>query len=215
MAASAPTPVPAGMGLYADPRSSSCLRVLAYLRHKGIALPVWNVDLLAGLQQPPHPVPVFAAGRVPVLALGPEGPWLSQTLAILCYLEALHPTPSTVPEDPVARACMQELCSYVASELHAVTNLRVRRHVATRWGEAEAPAWNTHWTQQGLQPLDLLVARTVGRCAVGDTLTQADFFLWPALRNAVRAGLDLKAYPHLGPLFSRYGSLDCFSAFVS
>ena len=206
---------PAPAGLYADPRSSSCLRVLAYLRHKGIALPVWNIDLLAGEHRQSRAAPVFAGTSVPVLALGPEGPWLSQTLAILCWLEALHPTPSTVPEDPVARVCMQELCSYVASELHAVTNLRVRRYVGMRWGEAEALAWNTHWMQQGLQPLDVLVARTVGRCAVGDTLTQADFFLWPALRNAERAGLDLQAYPHLGPLFSRYGTMDCFSALVS
>jgi len=77
--ASAPAPV----GLYADPRSSSCLRVLGYLRHKGIALPVWDIDILAGEHRQAHAAPVFTAVSVPVLALGPEEPDLTIAFAVI------------------------------------------------------------------------------------------------------------------------------------
>lgn len=198
-------------GLYVDRRSSSCLRVLSYLRHKGITdLPVWDIDVVAGAHREAAHQHAFAARCVPVLALSDTGPWLSQSLAILLHLEGRYPQPSTVPADDTARGFVLELCAYVASDIQAVTNLRIRRHLKEQWGEAQALAWNAHWTAIGLEALDTLVGRSVGTWAVGDQATLADFFIWPALRNAERAGHDLAAHAHLGPLFQRYGRQDCF-----
>lgn len=199
-------------GLYVDRRSSSCLRLLSYLRHKGITdLPLWDIDVVAGEHRQAAHRPAFAARSVPLLALSPTGPWLSQSLAILLHLESHYPDPPTLPADPTARSFTLELCAYVASEIQAVTNLRIRRHLKERQGEAEALAWNSHWTAIGLEALDALVARSVGACAVGDQPTLADFFIWPALRNAERAGLDLARLAHLGPLYQRYDRLACFA----
>lgn len=201
--------------LYVDPRSSACLRVLAWLRHKGLELPLHRVDILAGEHHDPARAHLFATRTVPVLALGAHGPWLSQSLAILLHLEAAFPDPPTLPAGAAARGRVLELCACVASELHAPTNLRIRRHVSARWGEEEALAWNRHWTQQGLEVLEALVSRSAeDTFAVGDTLTLADFFLWPALRNAQRGGVRLEDYPRLGALFLHYGRLDCFTAAV-
>lgn len=203
-------------GLYVDLRSSSCLRVLSYLRHKGITdLPLWDIDVVAGAHRESEHRHAFAARCVPVLALSGTGPWLSQSLAILLHLEGRYPNPSTLPADETARGFVLELCAYVTSDIQAVTNLRIRRHLKDRWGEAEALVWNAHWTQIGLDTLDTLVARSVGACAVGDQPTLADFFIWPALRNAERAGHDLSAHEHLGPLYQRYGQRDCFAGLAA
>lgn len=202
-------------GLYIDRRSSSCLRVLSYLRHKGITdLPLWDIDVMAGAHRQEENRHVFTARCVPVLALSDDGPWLSQSLAILLHLEGRYPDTPALPTDETARGFVLELCAYVASDIQAVTNLRIRRHLKDRLGEAEALAWNAHWTQIGLDTLDTLVARSVGACAVGDAPTLADFFIWPALRNADRAGHDLSAHAHLGPLFQRYGQRDCFAGLI-
>lgn len=209
------SPAHTELSLYVDPRSSACLRVLAWLRHKGLTLPLHRVDILAGEHRDPAQAQVFATRSVPVLALGPDGPWLSQSLAILLHLEAAFPEPPTLPADAAARGKVLEICACVASELHAPTNLRIRRHVGARWGDEEATAWNRHWAQQGLEVLEALVARGAPDAfAVGDTLTLADFFLWPALRNALRGGVALAPYPRLDALVRRYGTLGCFIAVV-
>ncbi len=203
-------------GLYVDRRSSSCLRVLSYLRHKGITdLPLWDIDVMAGAHRQEEHRHVFTARCVPVLALSDNGPWLSQSLAILLHLEGRYPDTPALTTDETARGFVLELCAYVASDIQAVTNLRIRRHLKERLGEAEALAWNAHWTQIGLDTLDTLVARSVGTCAVGDAPTLADFFIWPALRNADRSGHDLSAHAHLGPLYLRYGQRDCFADLVA
>lgn len=201
-----------GTRLHVDRRSSSSLRVLSYLGYKQIALEIVEVDVVAGEQRRPELRFVFTAGCVPVLEVGDRGRCLSQSWAILSYLEALHPEPSLLPADGFARATMQELCSYVSSDLHAVTNLRIRRLVADKWGEAEAKTWNAHWTGIGLRTLDALVAPGAGAYAIGDSPTLADFFIWPALRNAGKFGVSLAEMPHLTRLAQSYSRLDCFAA---
>lgn len=201
--------------LYVDRRSSSSLRVLSYLSYKKIDIEVLEVDVVAGAHRAPPLQSVFTAGCVPVLEVGARGRCLSQSWAIISYLETLYPSPALLPTDVFAHAAMQELCAYVSSDLHAVTNLRIRRHVADKWGEAELKAWNTHWTGIGLGTLDSLVAPNAGVYAIGDSPTLADFFIWPVLRSAEKFGVSISEMKHLAHLAQSYSRLACFAGSVA
>lgn len=200
------------MRLYLDRRSSSSLRVLSYLACKKIDLEIVEVDVVAGEHRKPELRSVFTAGCVPVLEVGGRGRFLSQSFAIMSYLEALHPAPTLLPADAFDLAAMQELCSFVSSDLHAVTSLRIRRHVSGKWGETEGKDWTSHWTEIGLATLDALLAPNAGTYAIGDSLTLADFFVWPALRNAGKFGLSIAYMKNLSRLAQGYSRLDCFAS---
>lgn len=198
--------------LYVDRRSSSSLRVLSYLSYKKIDIEILEVDVVAGAHREPHLQSVFTAGCVPVLEVGGRGRCLSQSWAIISYLETLYPGPALLPTDIFTRAAMQELCSFVSSDLHAVTNLRVRRHITDKWGETELRTWNAHWTGIGLRTLDSLVEPNAGTYAIGDSPTLADFFIWPALRSAEKFGVSISEMKHLAHLAECYSRLDCFAS---
>lgn len=175
------------VALVADPMSSACLRVLAVLRHKGIALRVDTVSLRAGEQYSDAHRVLNPARAVPVLLLE-DGQALGQSLAILEYLEACYPEPVLIPRDPGQAARVRSLCSLVAADMHPMTNMRVRERVATTMGDEAGREWVRHWSQDGLRALEGWLARWAGAFAVGDTPTLADFFIVPMVVSLQRLG---------------------------
>lgn len=186
------------MRLHSYWRSSASYRVRIALNLKGLAYETVPVSLVTegGQQHNPAYAALNPQELVPVLVLD-DGTALTQSLAIIDYLEALVPTPALLPADPVARARVLAVAHAVAMDIHPVNNLRVMAHLGQAFG-ADAPArtaWMQHWMQTGFAALEQMV-RPVP-FAFGATPGLADICLTAQLYNARRWALDLTPYPNL------------------
>lgn len=184
------------MKLYLDPQSSSCLRVLSALAFKGVALEQSALDLRAGDQFREPFVQRNPGGLLPVLEMD-DGSLLTQSMAIIEWLEVRFPQPSAVPVDVVQRARMRELCSLVASDWHVMASLRLRKALTARLGatSAQTQTWGVEWTLEGLRTVERALRHSAGSFCVGDQVSMADFFVAPALLNVERSRLGLTDFP--------------------
>ncbi|MBI3148878.1 MAG: maleylacetoacetate isomerase [Betaproteobacteria bacterium] len=202
--------------LYGYWRSSAAYRVRIALELKGLAYQTQPVHLTrAGGDQ--HAAPFQALnpqGLVPVLVDGEEV--LSQSLAIIEYLEETHPAPPLLPGAPAARARVRALAQVVACDLHPLNNLRVLRYLDENLGaSADAQtAWYHHWLQAGLAALERRLGTEpgTGKFCHGATPTVADLCLVPQLYNARRHALDLAPFPTLTRIETACQALPAFAA---
>jgi maleylpyruvate isomerase len=189
------------MKLYSYFRSSASYRVRIALNLKGLEYDFQPVHLVrdGGHQHRPEFRAVNPQALVPVLVDGPET--LTQSLAILEYLEETHPEPPLLPRAPAERARVRALALVIACEVHPLNNLRVLNYLTSRHGlkEGAKTEWYRHWVEQGLGALETSVAESplTGRFCHGDTPGIADCCLVPQLFNARRFGCDLSVYPAL------------------
>lgn len=201
------------MKLHGYFRSSSSFRVRIALNLKGI--PYENA--FHHLRKGEHLAPGYAALNpqklLPALELD-EGTVLSQSLAILEYLEETHPTPPLLPRDPVGRARVRSLALIAACEIHPLQNLRVLKKVAESYGQDEAGqfAWARHWNEIGLQAFEESVAGhpATGTFAHGEAPTVADICLVPQVFGARRWGTELGRYPTVMRIFDACMKIDAF-----
>ena len=141
-------------------------------------------------------------GLVPAL-LTDDGMLLTQSLAIVEYLDEVHTQAPLLPADPATRAWVRAFVLAVLAETHALVTPRVINHLATMPGfdGTTAPAWRRHWMEEGIDTLEALLARrhavTPSRFCAGATPGLADVFLFPQALNAARAGLPLARWPHV------------------
>ena len=188
-------------------RSSSSWRVRWALAHKGVAYESNAIDLLKGAQSESSYVEQSPMGLVPCLVVFAEtragalgGRALTESVAILEWLEQTHPEPALYPADPWARARVRQLVEFVNSGTQPLQNLGVNRHYST---DAEKQKeWARHWIVRGLTAIERELAilegeGLAGRFAVGDELTAADLYLVPQLYNARRFSVDLAPYPRV------------------
>lgn len=188
------------MKLYTYWRSSAAYRVRIALELKGVAREDVLVHLVRNGGE--HRTADYAALNpqrlVPTLVLD-DGTVLTQSLAIIGYLEAVAPDPPLLPADPVARAQVQAVAMTVACDLHPVNNLRVLNGLSDRFGaDQEARAdWARHWIADGLAAVEALLTRagSEGPWCFGAAPGLADVCLIPQLYNARRVGADLTQYP--------------------
>lgn len=177
-------------------RSSASYRVRIALNLKGIAYEYvpWHLTRNGGETARPEFLALNPEGLVPVLETA-DGQHLTQSLAIIEYLDALHPAPALLPADPLARARVQALAQLIACEIHPINNLRVLQYLTGRLGisEADKNAWYRHWVETGLRAFEaqLRASKATGRFCHGDTPTLADCCLVPQIFNAQRFGCDL------------------------
>jgi maleylacetoacetate isomerase len=177
-------------------RSSSSWRVRWALAHKNVAYESHAVDLLKGAQRDAEYVTRSPMGLVPCLMVDQRP--LTESVAIIEWLEDSHPGPALYPRDPWARARTRQLVELVNSGTQPLQNLSVNHYVSSdRDKQAE---WARHWITRGLtaieRELELLASEGLsGRFAVGDALTAADLFLCPQLYNARRFNVDLTVFP--------------------
>lgn len=182
-------------------RSSSSYRVRIALNLKGLPCQYVPVHLNrdGGEQFRPGFKAMNPQGLVPVLSDGDVN--VSQSLAILDYLEEKYPHPPLMPVSIEDRAHVRQLALSIACEIHPLTNLRVLKFITGGMGLTEEARmiWIRHWTEMGLSALEQELSRAGrrGRFCFGDTPTIADCCLVPQLFNAQRFGIDLTPYPTL------------------
>jgi maleylacetoacetate isomerase len=190
------------MKLYSFFNSSTSFRVRIALALKGLPYDYAGVNLRGGEQGQDAYRELSPAGIVPVLADGDVT--LTQSLAIIDYLDHRHPAPRLVPEDPVLRARALEIAQAIACEIHPINNIRVLKYLTGKLGvsEADKSAWYKHWVDEGLGAVERLLAKLpAGACCVGDTPTLADCCLVPQVANAMRMGCDLSGFTRVQAVY--------------
>jgi maleylacetoacetate isomerase len=178
--------------LYSYWRSSAAYRVRLGLAFKGLQAQIEPVDLPAG----GHRAPVFQAlnpdGLVPLLEI--DGLRLTQSMAILEYLEETRPAPALLPSDPVGRARVRALAQWIACEIHPLNNLRTLQYLSKSLGVSpdQRSTWYAHWVRQGLERFERHLAEPqTGVFCHGDSPTMADCLLMPQVFNARIMKVDI------------------------
>ncbi|MFJ3056328.1 maleylacetoacetate isomerase [Herbaspirillum sp. NPDC087042] len=195
-------------------RSSASYRVRIALNLKGVAYDTAPVHLLnqGGEQFLPAFTQLNPHSLVPVLA--DEGRHLTQSLAMLEYLEERYPMPSLLPGDAGQRAHIRELALAIACEIHPLNNLRVLRYLKHELGveEEQKNAWIQHWIKLGFAALEQQLAGDTrrGHFCVGDAPTMADCCLVPQMFNARRFEVDMAPYPTLCAIEDACNALPAF-----
>jgi maleylpyruvate isomerase len=195
-------------------RSSSAYRVRIALHLKGLAFEYAPVHLNRGGGE--QFVPAFSERNpqqlVPVLSDGAVD--ISQSLAIIEYLDETHPAIPLMPALPQERARVRQLSLAMACDIHPLNNLRVLKYLAgpLAAGEDGKADWIEHWHRTGLAALEADLARDGrrGRFCVGDTPTMADCCLVPQLFAAARFGMDLAPFPTLRAIDAACQALPAF-----
>lgn len=183
--------------LYDYWRSSAAYRVRIALNLKGIACRSVAVNIAAGEQRSPDFLARNPQGLVPALDIG--GALLTQSLAIIDYLDATHPEPPMIPHDPVARSLVLAQALVIAADIHPIDNLRVLDRLTEQFGadQGARDAWYAHWIVEGLTALEAMTADLPGPFLGGDAPNLADICLVPQLYNARRFAVPLDAWPRL------------------
>ena len=139
---------------------------------------------------------------------------LTQSLAIIEYLEETRPEPPLLPRDAAERAYVRSIALAIACEIHPLNNLRVLRYLVKTLGASEEQknAWYRHWVEQGLASIEarLVAERRSGRYALGDAVTLADVFIVPQIFNAQRMDCNLDAVPTVMRIFDNCMQLPAF-----
>ncbi len=190
-------------------RSSAAYRLRIGLNLLGLPYKSHPVDLGAGEQIAPANLSRNPQGLVPTLEI--DGATLTQTLAILEYLDEVHAA-GFLPKDPIGRAKVRALSYAVAMETSPICNLRVARHaVAQSGGSLKTEAWMGHFITLGLSGLEAMLRPNSPYC-YGDQITMADICLVPQIYNARRWRVDLAAFPTISAISSRLEAIPAIAA---
>ena len=202
------------MKLFSFWRSLATYRVRIALNLKGIGPEVIQVDLLKGAQRSQAYRDVNPQMLLPTLVDG-EGPALHQSLAIIEYLDETHPQPQLLPADPRGRARVRALGMIVACDAHPLIVPRVRNFLEHELGldEAGRLKWLRHWIKEGLDALEMQLARSgeTGRFCHGDAPTVADLCLVSHAAGAQYYDCALAPFPNVSRIVDTCMALDAFA----
>ena len=176
------------MKLYNYFRSSASFRVRIALELKGLPYDYVPVHLVKGEHKAPGYSAVSPTNLVPTLETD-AGEHLSQSMAIIEYLDELHPAPALLPADPLARAQVRALAQLIACEIHPINNLRVLKYLTRelKVDEETKNTWYRHWVRDGLEAFERqLQTLPASTYFFGDTPTLADCCLVPQIFNGKR-----------------------------
>jgi len=197
------------MILYDYFRSSAAYRVRIALNLKGLAYKQHDVMLLENQQRSPEHLARNPQGLVP--ALEADGKVITQSLAIIEWLDSRYPEPRLIPADPDARAAAMARALVVATDIHPLNNLRVMRRLKGMGiDEAGRNDWTRHWIAEGFAALEAMAGD--GPFLGGTAPGIADLFLVPQMYNARRFEMPLDAFPRLVAIDAAATALPAFAA---
>ena len=202
------------MKLYNYFRSSASFRVRIALNLKGLPYEYSVVHLTKGGGQQFDPAfrAINPDALIPVLDDG--GHTVTQSLAIIEYLEETHPEPPLLPKLPLDRAYVRSIALGIACEIHPLNNLRVLRYLVRdlKASDEQKNAWYRHWVEQGLAAVEarLVAEGKCGRHALGDTVSLADVVIVPQIFNAKRFDCRLDHVPTVMCIFDHCMELAAF-----
>jgi maleylacetoacetate isomerase len=183
--------------LYSYFRSSAAFRVRIALNLKNIAYEIRPVHLLknGGEQFNADYLALNPQGRVPTLVV--ENRVLTQSAAIIEYLEEVYPSPPLLPVHPSERAYVRSLAQIIACDIHPLNNLRVLNYLNDLLNDDSQQAWRSHWIQEGFSAVEQSLRQNdyQGLFCFGDTPGMADAFLIPQVFNALRIDYEMKNFP--------------------
>jgi maleylacetoacetate isomerase len=188
-------------------RSSAAYRVRIALNWKGIEAERHEVDLRNGAHHGADYLALNPQGLVPCLVDGPLV--LSQSLAIIEFLEEIRPDPPLLPAEPGARAKVRAAALAIACDIHPLNNPRIMNYLRGEMGQPQdaIDAWIKHWIAGGFGPLETMAG---GPYLCGDAVTMADLCLVPQMYNARRFSVDLSPYPKLTTIEANLLALPAF-----
>jgi maleylacetoacetate isomerase len=198
--------------LYDYSRSSASYRVRIALNLKGVDYEIRPVNLLKDEQKSAEYRALNPQGLVPMLEI--DGHRLTQSLAIINYLDVRYANHPLLPSMAAERAHVVALAMAVACDIHPLNNLRVLKYLKHELGHAQEDVdeWYVHWMSEGLPALEALAAPKAGKFLVGDSPTGADVCLVPQLYNARRFNVPLDQYPTLLRAEENANRIDAFAA---
>ena len=205
---------PAPIRLYSYFRSSAAFRVRIALALKALAYETVPVHLPRNEQHSERFALLNPSKTVPLLEM--DGLRLTQSMAIIEYLDEVHPQPALLPADAPGRAAVRSLAQLVACDIHPLNNLRVLKYLVHSMavGEVTKNAWYLHWCRTGLEAFEqqLAMQKTSGASVFcyGDTPTLADCCLIPQIFNAQRFGVPLNGLPRTMAVFAACMDLPAF-----
>ncbi len=193
-------------------RSSASYRVRIALNLKGVEYRSVPIDLLHGAQRDADYRARNPQALVPMLEV--DGHRITQSLAIIDYLDAAYPEPRLVPADPLQRAHVLSLALTIACDIHPLNNLRVLKYLVGPLGQPEEAKseWIAHWIGEGFAALEALAAPRAGRFLFGDSPSLADLCLVPQMFNARRFSVPMDDYPLLVRVDAEACKLEAFAA---
>ena len=179
-------------------RSSTSYRVRIALALKGIEYDYVAHHLRHGENRKPGFLAINPQGLVPAL-VWEDGTVLSQSLAIMEFLDEVQPEPPLLPADPLGRARVRMLAQMIGCEIHPVNNLRILNALRSRYGadETEVASWFRHWVNETFQPLEKILQDSpdTGHFCHGDLPGMADICLVAQVANNARFNVDMTPYP--------------------
>ena len=201
------------MKLYNYFRSSAAYRTRIALNLKGLKPENVFVHLVKNEQRAADYLKLNPLGLVPTLVDGDQV--ITQSLAIIEYLDETHPQPPLLPGSAADRARIRSIALTIACDIHPIDNLRVLRYLMKEMkvSEQDKDKWYAHWIREGLGPLEQQLGSDprTGRFCHGDTPTLADICLVPQLANARRGNVDLAPYPTLLAIDAACNALPAFA----
>jgi maleylacetoacetate isomerase len=198
--------------LYDYYRSSACYRVRIALNLKGVDYEKRPVNLLESEQRSNEYRALNPQRLVPMLEI--DGHRLTQSLAIINYLDIRFPVPPLIPAAAAERAHVVAMALAVACDIHPLNNLRVLKYLKTDLGHSqeEVDRWYAHWIREGLPALEALAAPKAGQFLFGDAPTGADVCLIPQLYNARRFNVPIDDCPTLLRAEENANKMEAFAA---
>ena len=195
-------------------RSSTSTRVRVGLNLKGVAYEHRGYPLRDGAQRSDAYLALNPQGFVPSLELD-DGTVLTQSLAILEWLDETRPEPPLLPADPLGRARVRSLAHLVALDVHPLNNLRVLEHVGRAYGQDGAGLghWFRRWAVEGFDALEARLGREpgTGTFCHGDAPGLADACLYAQVLNNRRFDVPVEPYPTIGRIFAACEAIDAFA----
>lgn len=200
------------MKLYSFFFSSASFRVRIALNLKGVSFETIGINLRTGDQLSSDYVgKVSPSALVPVLDTGSLK--ISQSLAIIDWLEREYPSPQLIPTDPILRAKVLALTNIISCDIHPLNNPRVLKYVTgpLEGSDQDKQVWYEHWIETGFKAVHELLENENGAFCFGDEPTIADCVLIPQVLNSLRWNCDMTAFPRAMEIYNHAMQLDAFA----